>query len=61
MSHIYVDQALNRLEDMVEKVADLIQEERYEDAHEYLEVHVIGDAEELMDELESLEDFQDGY
>lgn len=61
MSHIYVDNELETLQDDVQMVARMIREGRYQDAHSYLEVHVIGDAEALMEELEDTEVFENEY
>lgn len=61
MSHISVDEQMETLQDDVQMVARMIQEGRYEDAFHYLEYHVVGGAEQLMDEIEEAEGWLDEY
>lgn len=55
MSHIYVDNELEALEDDLRVVKEMIRAERWQDAREYLEWHVIGGAENLLEELDEVE------
>lgn len=56
MINVYLQKQFDRLKYAVEHVYQLIERGNLLGAFQYLDIHVIGEAEELMDELEELMD-----